>query len=140
MKNRLHGLPSVIAAIGLAATASAAAAAPADTGAPAAHLISGVYSSADPVRLEQAQWAWQGRQYCWYPDGWRGPGYYWCGYAYRRGFGWGGPSGWNGWRYDRGWHRGWDRRRWRDDRWRGDRYRDDRYRDDRWRDQGDYPR
>jgi len=38
-----------------------------------------------------------GRRYCFYPDGWRGPGYYWCGYAWRRGFGWGGPMGWRGW-------------------------------------------
>ena len=38
-----------------------------------------------------------GRRYCFYPDGWRGPGYYWCGYAWRRGFGWGGPLGWRGW-------------------------------------------
>jgi len=134
MKRSLHGLPSLLAAIGLAATGGAAGAAPTDTG---AHLISGVYSSADPVRLEQAQWAWQGRQYCWYPGGWRGPGYYWCGYAYRRGFGWGGPAGWNGWRYDRpgwrgdrGWHRGWDRRD----------HRDDRYRGDQRNDRGDYPR
>ncbi|MCL2714584.1 MAG: hypothetical protein FWD68_08410 [Alphaproteobacteria bacterium] len=41
-----------------------------------------------------------GRQYCWYDDAWQGPGYYWCGYAWRRGAGWGGPAGW------RGWHRG----------------------------------
>ncbi|HEY2530126.1 MAG TPA: hypothetical protein VGJ20_19700 [Xanthobacteraceae bacterium] len=39
-----------------------------------------------------------GRRFCWYWDGWRGPGWYWCGYAWRRGFGWGGPSGWHGWR------------------------------------------
>jgi hypothetical protein len=50
--------------------------------------------------LEQAQWLFGGRQYCWYDRGWRGPGWYWCGYAYRRGYGWGGPVGWRGW--DRG--------------------------------------
>lgn len=38
-----------------------------------------------------------GREYCWYDAGWQGPGYYWCGYAYRRGYGWGGPAGWRGW-------------------------------------------
>jgi hypothetical protein len=38
-----------------------------------------------------------GRHYCFYIDGWRGPGWYWCGYAQRRGFGWGGPRGWHGW-------------------------------------------
>jgi hypothetical protein len=35
--------------------------------------------------------------YCWYDDGWNGPGWYWCGYAWSQGFGWGGPYGWNGW-------------------------------------------
>ena len=38
-----------------------------------------------------------GRNYCFYVDGWHGPGYYWCGYAWRRGYGWGGGNGWNGW-------------------------------------------
>lgn len=47
--------------------------------------------------LEQVQFRWGGYTYCWYDDGWRGPGWYWCGYAYRAGFGWGGPLGWNGW-------------------------------------------
>ena len=32
------------------------------------------------------------------PDGWHGPGWYWCGYHHRVGLGWGGPEGWNGWR------------------------------------------
>jgi hypothetical protein len=35
--------------------------------------------------------------YCWYDDGWNGPGWYWCGYAGSQGAGWGGPYGWNGW-------------------------------------------
>jgi hypothetical protein len=26
---------------------------------------------------------WHGRRYCWYDDGWNGPGWYWCGYAWR---------------------------------------------------------
>lgn len=39
-----------------------------------------------------------GRQFCWYDSAWSGPGWYWCGYAWRNGFGWGGPRGWNGWR------------------------------------------
>ena len=53
-----------------------------------------------PNDIEQAQFFYGGRNYCWYDDGWHGPGYYWCGYAFRRGFGWGGGEGW------RGWHRG----------------------------------
>jgi hypothetical protein len=48
--------------------------------------------------IENAQvFVWQGRRYCWYDDGWRGPGFYWCGYARRHGLGWGGGSGWHGW-------------------------------------------
>jgi hypothetical protein len=77
---------------------------------------------------------WGGHNYCWY-NGWRGPGWYWCGYGARRGFGWGGGYGWHGWVgpawgwrrgyaypgygygwhrgwYGHGWHRGWDRDDW----------------------------
>jgi hypothetical protein len=50
--------------------------------------------------VEQAQFFFGGRHYCWYDRGWHGPGFYWCGYAWHRGVGWGGPVGW------RGWHRG----------------------------------
>jgi hypothetical protein len=46
--------------------------------------------------LEKAQFVLNGRNYCWYDDGWQGPGWYWCGYAYRTGYGWGGGYGWNG--------------------------------------------
>src|SRR5829696_3595747 len=38
-----------------------------------------------------------GRNYCWYDWGWNGPGWYWCGYGARRGFGWGGGYGYRGW-------------------------------------------
>jgi hypothetical protein len=48
--------------------------------------------------LQNVQFFFGGRRYCWYWDGWHGPGWYWCGYAFRRGFGWGGPSGWHSWR------------------------------------------
>jgi hypothetical protein len=48
--------------------------------------------------IDNAQYVWGGRRYCWYDDGWRGPGWYQCGYRLRRGFGWGGPMGWQGWR------------------------------------------
>jgi hypothetical protein len=48
--------------------------------------------------VEKAQFFFGGRNFCFYPDGWHGPGFYWCGYAYRNGFGWGGGEGWNGWR------------------------------------------
>jgi hypothetical protein len=45
-----------------------------------------------------------GRRYCWYDDGWHGPGYYWCGYGYNQGYGYGGGEGWQGW-HD---HHHWD--------------------------------
>jgi hypothetical protein len=66
--------------------------------APPAHLISGVYDSGEGLSLTPAQYFYAGRNFCWYTDGWDGPGFYWCGYAWRRGLGWGGASGWNGWR------------------------------------------
>jgi hypothetical protein len=47
--------------------------------------------------VEQAQFFFGGRNFCFYPGGWHGPGFYWCGYAWRRGLGWGGPTGWRGW-------------------------------------------
>ena len=102
---------AAIAALGVAGGASAAGVLGADSDAPAAKLVVGVYNTADPVGLEKTQWLFGGRGYCWYLDGWHGPGYYWCGYAYRRGLGWGGPSGWNGW--GGGWRTGWNGAGWR---------------------------
>jgi hypothetical protein len=32
----------------------------------------------------------RGRRYCFYFDGWHGPGWYRCGFAWRQGLGWGG--------------------------------------------------
>lgn len=47
--------------------------------------------------FERAQFIHLGKPYCWYPYGWTGPGWYWCGYGTRAGLGWGGVHGWNGW-------------------------------------------
>jgi hypothetical protein len=47
--------------------------------------------------VEQVLYRWAGREYCFYDDGWHGPGWYWCGYRLRSGLGWGGPTGWHGW-------------------------------------------
>jgi hypothetical protein len=41
----------------------------------------------------------RGQRYCFYFDGWHGAGWYRCGYAWRRGLGWGGVYGWQGWEY-----------------------------------------
>jgi hypothetical protein len=84
----------------LAATAltiaSATIASPARAG--IAGISEGLRSAADRlVAVETVQFIWNGRRYCWYPNGWRGPGWYWCGHAWRRGMGWGGPAGWRGW-------------------------------------------
>jgi hypothetical protein len=49
--------------------------------------------------VDQVQFVYGGHRHCWYPDGWHGPGWYWCGYHHRRGFGWGGEEGWRGWRH-----------------------------------------
>lgn len=48
--------------------------------------------------LQNVQFFFGGRRYCWYFDGWHGPGWYWCGYAFRTGLGWGGPRGFHSWR------------------------------------------
>lgn len=141
------------AAIGLgaggAATASPAAdMARADASTPAPRLITGVYRG-EPVGLEKTQYYWGGRRYCWYDGGWRGPGWYYCGYAWRRGWGWGGPIGWRGWarpgwhggyhggyygRYHGGWH---GDRGWHGDHGRGDWRRGDH--DGGWRGGGHHP-
>jgi hypothetical protein len=52
--------------------------------------------------VEKTAFVFAGRDYCFYPDGWHGPGFYWCGYSWRRGIGWGGPIGWHGWRAGKG--------------------------------------
>jgi hypothetical protein len=96
-----------------------------------------VQGGADAIRAapansplaEQVQFRYGGYDYCWYDGGWRGPGWYRCGYAYRPGLGWGGPVGWNNWRWvdrDRDFRRDRDDFRFRRDP--DDRFRD---RDDR---------
>lgn len=73
-------------------------------------LISGVPATATPGSVQNilaategpgivqdAAFVFGGRRHCWYARGWNGPGWYWCGYSGRRGHGWGGGEGWNGW-------------------------------------------
>jgi hypothetical protein len=79
----------------------------------AAGPFEGLRVVAEPLGLvEKTQFIYLGRRHCFYPDGWHGPGWYWCGYNWRRGFGWGGPEGWHGWRYG-------ERREERREEWRG---------------------
>ena len=57
-----------------------------------------IRSAADSLNvIERVQFIWLGRNYCWYDDGWNGPGWYWCGQYLTSGIGWGGGYGWHGW-------------------------------------------
>ena len=65
--------------------------------------MGGALPSTQVLPVEQAQFFFLGHNFCWYDDGWQGPGWYWCNYAWRSGYGWGGGDGWHGW--NRGqWH------------------------------------
>ncbi len=79
-----------MAVLGLLAAAPAQAQDPLDALGAAAGVAAGVV---------EAPFIWGGRNYCWYPGGWHGPGWYWCGYGARRGYGWGGGEGWHGWHH-----------------------------------------
>ena len=88
---------AVTATMAVSTYSGGAQAAPALAGAsPISHAL---YQPGNQPLLRKAQYFHGGRNYCWYSSGWKGPGFYWCGYAGRRGFGWGGASGWNGWDY-----------------------------------------
>jgi len=59
-------------------------------------------SGAEPGLVDQVAvrvYTHEGRRYCFYFEGWHGPGWYRCGFAWRRGIGWGGVYGWNSWSY-----------------------------------------
>ena len=88
----MRKLTLTVAALALCAGAFAI------TNANAMPLGSGLGQTADGLGLVEKSQFYGGRNYCWYDDGWQGPGFYWCGYNLRRGFGWGGPMGWHGWR------------------------------------------
>lgn len=71
----------------------------------AATALAAIASVATPTRAEAQVFVYEGARYCFYFDGWRGAGWYRCGYRLRTGLGWGGAYGWHGWR-----HAGWERR------------------------------
>jgi len=48
--------------------------------------------------LKDIVYVWGGRNYCWYDDGWQGPGWYVCNYGpWVSGFWWGGGYRWHNW-------------------------------------------
>lgn len=104
MRSTLVGLYTLVGLAAATTIGSAGAAPLRATGAlaPAADAVSVV---------ADAQFVWGGYRYCWYDDGWRGAGWYRCGFSWRQGLGWGGPLGWHGW----------DRRRFREGRFDRDR-------------------
>jgi hypothetical protein len=100
-----------LALIAAAAAAVIAGSAGAAQASPAIYVantpvFNAVYTPGGQPLLQQVQYFWGGRNYCWYDGGWNGPGYYWCGYGGRRGFGWGGGLGWHGWARGGGHYRG----------------------------------
>ncbi len=120
--------------LGLAAAASLLSGSVAAGGAQAApspQIIFGVDRAGDRPTLDRVQFVYGGRNFCWYDSAWRGAGFYWCGYAWRRGFGWGGGRGWHGWRGGGGFHHGgrivihgghhWNHHRWSGHHWSGHR-------------------
>ena len=90
MRKRVH-LLAAVATLGLTAT-----------GAYTMPMSSGAVKPAlDATNLveQSAVFIVEGRRYCFYFDGWHGAGWYRCGFAWRRGLGWGGVYGWQGWEY-----------------------------------------
>ncbi|VTZ28508.1 hypothetical protein MPC1_9360002 [Methylocella tundrae] len=66
---------TMVTAVALMASVAASGVAEA-AAAPIANL--GAIAYGDSVLpLDEAQFVWGGRRYCWYPGGWRGPGWYW---------------------------------------------------------------
>jgi hypothetical protein len=53
---------------------------------PNSNAIRAAIDELSVIDTVQVKW-WNGRRYCWYDSAWSGPGWYWCGYAWRRGFG-----------------------------------------------------
>jgi hypothetical protein len=92
MRRFMAGLAAVAAvAAGMTAIGTRAEAGPLPA-------FGGLGAASDAVAItENVQYFFGGRNYCFYDDGWNGPGWYWCGYRYRRGFGYGGGHGFHGW-------------------------------------------
>lgn len=65
--------------------------------------LNGLRPAVDALAMiDTVQFVYGGRRYCWYDIGWNGPGWYWCGYSGRRGYGFGGRRGFRDWHWS-GW-------------------------------------
>jgi hypothetical protein len=95
MRNLFLGLAAAASLLGVAGASGGVQAEPSSQ---TPQLIFGVDRAGNQPMLDRVQFIFGGRNYCWYTSAWRGPGFYWCGYAWRRGLGWGGGQGWRGWR------------------------------------------
>jgi hypothetical protein len=60
-------------------------------------VLAGRATLEDNALIENVAYVYGGRNYCFYDDGWKGTGWYWCGHAWSNGVGWGGAYGWRGW-------------------------------------------
>src|ERR1035441_4646155 len=88
----------------VALAATAAVVVGGNAGAASMSAPAAMRTAADSLKMtENVQFFWGDHNYCWYDDGWNGPGWYWCDMYLQSGIGWGGGYGWHGWR---GGHRG----------------------------------
>ncbi len=94
MKNILKAASASILVAGIFAGSA--------TAAPILDLNSFSHVTAPGQNIELAQFIFGGHNYCWYDSAWSGPGWYWCGYAQRRGLGFGGGAGFHGWNHGGG--------------------------------------
>ena len=103
-------MKKLLAALGVSAALTASAALPLAGAAEAAmaYGADGVGALQHQIApVEKSQYFYGGNRYCWYGSAWRGPGWYTCGYAWNRCYGWGGGWGWRGWGGGPGWRGGW---------------------------------
>jgi hypothetical protein len=96
-KKRENTMRSLVIAVATTLTIAGSAAL-LNTSAQAAAGAGLAPAATDIGNVEKAQFLFGGHRHCWYPDGWHGGGWYWCGYRTRAGMGWGGGEGYNGWR------------------------------------------
>jgi hypothetical protein len=83
----------------VALAATAAVAVGGNAGAASMSAPAAMRTAADNLKMtENVQFFWGDHNYCWYDDGWNGPGWYWCDMYLQSGIGWGGGYGWHSWR------------------------------------------